>query len=65
MNTIHYLRLKHTKLLEVNRCLEEYDAIVVFFIEEDVYKCRENLLKSKVDKDYDFNPNKLTKVLKS
>ena len=53
------------KLLEVNRYLEEYDDIVVFFIEEDVYKCRENLFKSKVDKDYYFNPIKLTKVLKS
>ena len=53
------------KLLEVNRYLEEYDDIVVFFIEEDVYKCRENLFKSKVDKDYYFNPIKLIRILKS
>ena len=53
------------KLLEVNEYIEDYDGVVVFFIEEDVYKCRENLFKSKVDKDYYFNPDKLTKVLKS
>ena len=53
------------KLLEVNCYLEEYDDIVVFFIEEVVYKYRENLFKSTVDKDYYFNPDKLTKVLKS
>ena len=53
------------KLLEVNRYLEEYDDIVVFFIEEDVYKYGENLFKSNVDKDYYFNPDKLTRILKS
>ena len=53
------------KLLEVNEYIEEYDDIVVFFIEEAVYKCRKNLFKSSVDKDYYFNPNKLTRMLKS
>ena len=53
------------KLLEVNCYLEEYDDIVVFFIEEAVYKYRENLFKSSVDKDYYFNPIKLTRILKS
>ena len=52
------------KLLEVNRYLEEYDDIVVFFIEEAVYKYRENLFESRVDKDYYFNPIKLIRILK-
>ena len=53
------------KLLEVNEYIEDYDGVVVFFIEEAVYKYRENLFKSSVDKDFYFNPIKLTKVLKS
>ena len=57
------------KLLEVNDYIEDYDnstlRVVVFFIEEDVYKYKENLFKSNVFKDYYFNPDKLTKVLKS
>ena len=53
------------KLLEVNDYIEDYSGIVVFFIEENVYKYGENLFKSNVDKDYYFNPDKLTKVLKS
>ena len=52
------------KLLEVNSYIEDYDGIVVFFIKENVYKYGENLFKSNVDKDYYFNPDKLTKVLK-
>ena len=52
------------KLLQVNGYLEEYDDIVVFFIEENVYKYSENLFKSSVDKDYYFNPDKLTRILK-
>ena len=52
------------KLLEVNRYLEEYDDIVVFFIEEDVYRYEENLFKSNVFKDYYFNYGKLTRILK-
>ena len=53
------------KLLEVNCYLEEYDDIVVFFIEEDVYKYGENLFKSSMDKDYYFTPNRLTRIFKS
>lgn len=53
------------KLLEVNDYIEDYSNIVVFFIEENVYKYRENLFKSNVDKDFYFNPDKLTRVLKS
>ena len=53
------------KLLEVNDYIKDYSGIVVFFIEEDVYKYRENLFESKVDKDFYFNPDKLTRVLKS
>ena len=53
------------KLLEVNEYIEDYDGVVVFFIEEAVYKYRENLFKSNVFKDYYFNPNKLTRILKS
>ena len=53
------------KLIEVNDYIEDYSGIVVFFIEEDVYKYRENLFKSSVDKDYYFNPNKLTRAWKS
>ena len=53
------------KLLEVNDYIEEYDDIVVFFIEEDVYKYGENLFKSNVDKDYYFTPNRLTRIFKS
>ena len=52
------------KLLEVNNYIEDYDGVVVFFIEENVYKYNENLFKSTIDKDYYFNPDKLTKVLK-
>ena len=52
------------KLLEVNDYLEDYNDIVVSFLEENVYKYRENLFKSHVYKDYYFNPDKLTKVLK-
>ena len=56
------------KLLEVNDYIEDYDnstlRIVVFFIEEDVYKYGENLFKSNVNKDYYFNPDKLTRILK-
>ena len=53
------------KLLEVNDYIEDYSGIVVFFIEEDVYKYRENLFKSYVDKDFYFSPAKLTRILKS
>ena len=53
------------KLLEVNGYLEDYDNIVVFFIEENVYKYGENLFKSHVDKDFFFSPDKLTRMLKS
>ena len=53
------------KLLEVNDYIENYDSTVVFFIEEGVYKYNTHLFKSNVDKDYYFNPDKLTKVLKS
>lgn len=53
------------KLLEVNEYLEDYIDIVVFFIEEDVYKYGANLFKSNVDKDFYFNPVKLARVLKS
>ena len=53
------------KLLEVNDYIEDYDDIVVFFIGEDVYKYGGNLFKSHVDKDYYFNPDKLTRVLRS
>ena len=53
------------KLLEVNSYLEDYSGIVVFFVRENVYKYRKNLFKSYVDKDFFFNPRKLTKVLKS
>ena len=65
MNTFHYVRLKHMKLLEVNDYIKDYRSIVVFFIEENVYNYRENLFKSYVDKDFYFNPDKLTRVLKS
>lgn len=65
MNTVHYLGLKYMKLLEVNDYIEDYDGIVVFFIEEDVYKYGENLFKSNVDKDYYFTPNRLTRIFKS
>ena len=47
------------KLLEVNDYLEGYNDIVVFFIEENVYKYREKLFKSWIDKDFYFNPDKL------
>ena len=53
------------KLIEVNDYIEEYEGIVVFFIEEDVYKYGTDLFKSTLTKDYYFNPDKLTKVLKS
>ena len=53
------------KLLEVNDYIKDYRSIVVFFIEENVYKYRENLFKSNVDKDFYFNPDRLTRVLKS
>ena len=57
------------KLLEVNDYIEDYDnstlRIVVFFIEEDVYKYEENLFKSNVFNDYYFNHGKLTRILKS
>ena len=53
------------KLLEVNDYIEDYSDIVVFFIEESVYKYGENLFKSQVDKDYYFNPDRLTRVLQS
>ena len=53
------------KLLEVNDYIKDYRSIVVFFIEENVYNYRENLFKSYVDKDFYFNPDKLTRVLKS
>ena len=53
------------KLLEVNDYIEDYSGIVVFFIEEDVYKYRKNLFKSHVDKDFYFSPTKLTRILKS
>ena len=53
------------KLIEVNNYIENYDSTVVFFIEEDVYKYNTQLFKSRMDKDYYFNPDKLTKVLKS
>ena len=53
------------KLIEVNNYIENYDSTVVFFIEEDVYKYRTDLFKSTLTKDYYFNPDKLTKVLKS
>lgn len=52
------------KLLEVNEYIEDYDGVVVFFIEENVYKYNENLFKSIIDKDYYFNPDKLTRMLK-
>ena len=65
MDTFHYVRLKHMKLLEVNDYIKDYRSIVVFFIEENVYKYRENLFKSNVDKDFYFNPDRLTRVLKS
>ena len=65
MDTFHYVRLKHMKLLEVNDYIKDYSGIVVFFIEENVYKYRENLFKSNVDKDFYFNPDRLTRVLKS
>ena len=51
-------------LLEVNRYLEEYDDIVVFFIGENVYKYGENLFKSHVDKNFFFSPIKLTRIFK-
>ena len=53
------------KLLEVNDYIEDYSGIVVFFIEEDVYKYSEHLFKSHVDKDFYFSPPKLTRILKS
>ena len=53
------------KLLEVNEYIEDYDGVVVFFIEEAVYKYRENLFESRIDKDYYFNPIKLIRILKS
>ena len=53
------------KLIEVNDYIENYDSTVVFFIEEGVYTYNTHLFKSNVDKDYYFNPDKLTKVLKS
>ena len=53
------------KLLEVNNYIRDYDDIVVFFIEEAVYKYREKLFKSWIDKDFYFNPNKLTRAWKS
>lgn len=65
MNTVHYPRLKQMKLIEVNDYIEDYDSTVVFFIEEGVYKYNTHLFKSSMDKDYYFNPDKLTKVLKS
>ena len=52
------------KLLEVNEYIEDYDGVVVFFIEKNVYKYNENLFKSIIDKDYYFNPDKLTRMLK-
>ena len=53
------------KLIEVNEYIEDYDGVVVFFIEENVYKYNENLFKSIIDKDYYFNPDKLTRAWKS
>ena len=52
------------KLLQVNDYIEDYDGIVVFFIEENVYKYRENLFRSNVDKDFYFNPDRLARILK-
>ena len=53
------------RLLQVNDYIKGYSDIVVFFIEDTVYKYGEKLFKSQVDKDYYFNPDRLTRVLKS
>lgn len=53
------------KLLEVNDYLEGYSDIVVFFNGDTVYKYREKLFKSQVDKDYYFTPDRLIRAWKS